>query len=182
MFGNVLSLARINQSIVDDQPAHSTPWPQLMLHPMFHFFRWQMGCSPSDSCHPFLFSLEFSEDERREEKNTIDLIRFGVFYPATGAAARAAGREQSCDCLFVFQIPELLALRQRVSPCPLHVSIGDRLIGQRHEIVADGVEPEISHDCPIELKQHDGYQILLRVRIPGCAKGSWPEKGTGTRP
>ena len=153
-----------------------------MLHPMLYFFRWQMGCSSSDSRHPFLFSLEFSEDERQEEKNTIYLIGFGVFSPATGATAKKADREQSRDCLFVFQIPELLALRQRVFPCPLHVLIHDCLIGQRHKIVADRVEPEISHDCPIELKQHDGYQILLRVRIPGCAKGSWPEKGTGTRP
>ncbi len=62
------------------------------------------------------------------------------------------------------------------------VSIHDRLIGQSHEIVADGVEPEIRHNCPIKLKQHDGHQILLWVRIPGSAKCSRPEKRASTLP
>lgn len=53
MFGNFFCFARINQGVLDNEPALSAPSTRIVLQPIFHFLNGYMSGCACDSCHAF---------------------------------------------------------------------------------------------------------------------------------
>ena len=53
LFGNLFRFPRINQGVLDNEPALSAPRTRIVLPSAFDFLKGYMSCCTCDSCHTF---------------------------------------------------------------------------------------------------------------------------------